>query len=226
VLNASRLDRVLSIVEDADLEVLRSALLMVNAAVRHHPELVSDKLREPIVPLLLNALDVKLERKVDLGPFKHTIDDGLPLRRDALMVIISVFDASPQKLDLNRFMPKLVACLSDTDEIKLQAYQMICKIRKINQAALIGHLELFIDPLKKSISKFSTKPTDGQAAGPEADRAAELVRSAIKAITAINKIEDSQVNRKWTEFVESLRANPIILAMFGEFETERSNDLF
>lgn len=214
----------LSLLEDTDLEVLRSALLMVNAAVRHHKELVCDKLRAPIVPLLLKALDVKLERKVDLGPFKHTVDDGLPLRRDALMVIISIFDTEPQKLDLYAFLPKLVICLSDTDEIKLQAYQMICKIRKVNQAALIGHLEQFIDPLNKAITKVLPKPD--QPPGPESDRAAELLRSAIKAIVSINKIDDSQVNRRWTEYVTALRANAVIAPIFSEFEIERPNDLF
>lgn len=61
--------------EDSNLEVKKAALLMVNTAVHHNPSAVLIHLATYINPILLATLKVKLERTVDLGPFKHKVDN-------------------------------------------------------------------------------------------------------------------------------------------------------
>ena len=85
LLTESRMNSLLALLSDSDLDVRKSALLMLNAAVHHQPELVRTQLRDSIVPILLEIMRFKLVREVDLGPFKHRIDDGLPLRKAALI---------------------------------------------------------------------------------------------------------------------------------------------
>jgi len=58
---------------DTELEVRKSTLLLVNAAVHHHPEALSGYIHTLILPHVISALEVKLERVVDLGPFKHKV---------------------------------------------------------------------------------------------------------------------------------------------------------
>ena len=67
VLTSSRIDSLLSLLSDSDLEVQRSALLMVNAAIRHQADLIRGKLRESVIPILFNIMQFKQERVVDLG---------------------------------------------------------------------------------------------------------------------------------------------------------------
>ena len=60
---------------DTDLEVRKSTLLLVNAAVHHHPEALASFIPTLILPQVIAALEVKLERVVDLGPFKHKVHE-------------------------------------------------------------------------------------------------------------------------------------------------------
>lgn len=53
---------------------------MANAATHHNAHIV-DPFLPVLLPLLYEALALKRERTVDLGPFKHKVDDALPLRK-------------------------------------------------------------------------------------------------------------------------------------------------
>ena len=223
VLTSSRMDSLLSLLSDSDLEVQRSALLMVNAAIRHQADLIRGKLRESVVPILFNIMQFKQERVVDLGPFKHKVDDGLPLRKAALVSIESIIDVVPGYLDINHFISKLVPRLSDKDEIKMQSHQILSKICSYAPSSLVGSLDLFIDPLLKTISKNPSK--DGQA-GPEIERAIDLIRSGVKVVVLINKIQEANVNRNWVDFVEKVKANDNVNTMFNEIEKDDSNSSF
>jgi cullin-associated NEDD8-dissociated protein 1 len=217
------MEKFISLLSDTDLEVRKASLLMINAALRHHGYVLNENLKENVIPRLFEALEFKLERTVDLGPFKHTVDDGLPLRKSALWGIESILDGFPGKLDLILFMPKLIACLVDKDELKMQAFQIIVKIRNFAPSVLVGCLDQFIEPFGKVISKKVAK--EGQV-GPEVERAIELQRNAVKTITIINNIEDASINRRWQDFVESIRQKEGISAMLTEIELEKNNDQF
>lgn len=63
----------LLLLEEDDLAVKNVALLMVYSAVHHTPQLVVGLMKEQILPLIYELAQLNLERKVDLGPFKHTV---------------------------------------------------------------------------------------------------------------------------------------------------------
>lgn len=85
---------------------------------------VVDQFRDSILPILLQTLMLKLERTVDLGPFKHKVDDNLSLRKIALSCVETVLDVCPHKIDVPAVMAVLPALLVDKDEIKLQSHQV------------------------------------------------------------------------------------------------------
>ncbi|CAM9378444.1 unnamed protein product, partial [Choristocarpus tenellus] len=96
----------LEMMSNEDLDVKKAALLMINAAIHHQPMLVSDLLPTNIIPHLYKTLQLKLERMVDLGPFKHkVVDDGEPLRKAALSCIDTILDTIPQKIEVGTLMP-------------------------------------------------------------------------------------------------------------------------
>ena len=119
--------------------------------------------------------------------------------------------------------PNLVPRLSDKDEIKMQSHQILSKICSYAPSSLVGSLDLFIDPLLKTISKNPSK--DGQA-GPEIERAIDLIRSGVKVVVLINKIQEANVNRNWVDFVEKVKANDNVNTMFNEIEKDDSNSSF
>ena len=78
---------------------------------------------------LLDVLGLKLERVVDLGPFKHKVDDGLVIRKAALTCIEEILNSHPDQSNLALFLEsfvtqKLSMLLNDKDEVKLSTHQV------------------------------------------------------------------------------------------------------
>ena len=61
---------------------------------------------------------------MDLGPFKHRVDDNLPLRKAALTCIETILEVMPDQLDAVVFMQIMPLLLSDKNEVKVQSYQV------------------------------------------------------------------------------------------------------
>ena len=67
---------------DAELENRRLALTTLNSAVRHKSALILPHLAQ-LLPYVFAAakVDPALVREVQMGPFKHKVDDGLEIRK-------------------------------------------------------------------------------------------------------------------------------------------------
>ncbi|CAM9300320.1 unnamed protein product [Heterosigma akashiwo] len=94
----------LAMLRDEDLD----ALACLNERGPHHqPLLVAELVGPEVLPVVCETVELRLERVVDLGPFKHKVDDGLPLRKAALAVADTVLDTLPERMDLGAFLPFL-----------------------------------------------------------------------------------------------------------------------
>lgn len=116
--------RLVSFLHSEDLEVRKAALVLVNTTVYYNCSVLRDLLESNINPQLLETLKFKQERTVDLGPFKHKVDDGLPLRKVALTCIETLLDSCPEKMDLSLFLHTIVEHSLADDQLKLQAHQV------------------------------------------------------------------------------------------------------
>lgn len=67
---------------DADVENRRLALSAFNACIQHKPELIVSILPS-LMPLVIRStrIDKSLIREVQMGPFRHKVDEGLELRK-------------------------------------------------------------------------------------------------------------------------------------------------
>ena len=72
----------LAALHDKDLNVRRVALVAFNSAAHNKPSLIRDLLHNTL-PHLYSETKVRKEliREVEMGPFKHTVDDGLDIRK-------------------------------------------------------------------------------------------------------------------------------------------------
>ena len=82
VLRMVLVDMLLVMLQDKDMEIRRLAMTTLNSAVHNKPDLVLPHLGE-MMPFVLSESVIKPEliREVMLGPFKHTVDDGLEVRK-------------------------------------------------------------------------------------------------------------------------------------------------
>lgn len=58
--------------------------------------------------------------------------------------------------------------------------------------------------------------------GPEAERAQEVIKSALRVVFVINNIPDVKPNRNWSEFMSRIAALSSASEMMGTMSADRS----
>lgn len=122
----------LNALQDPDLNVRRVALVAFNSAAHNKPSLIRDLL-DTILPQLYNETNVKrdLIREVEMGPFKHTVDDGLDIRKAAFECMYTLLDSCLDKIDIFEFINHVESGLKDHYDIKMLTYLMVARLSQI-----------------------------------------------------------------------------------------------
>jgi len=198
----------LSTLEDSDLKVRRGALLALNCVAHNRPTAIREGLSE-LLPMLYGETVKKPElvHQVDLGPFKHTVDDGLELRKAAFECMDTLLESLSEKIELSAFLQHLLSGLSDDHDIKLLCHSMLSKLAAStsNQAVIVSTLDAVVDPLRATVNAT----LKDNAVKQQIERHDELVRSAMRAIRALEKMGEADTCHKFTEFVRALRAGKL-----------------
>jgi cullin-associated NEDD8-dissociated protein 1 len=82
LLNNVLIDMLLTMLQDSDMDIRRLAMTTLTTAARNKPDLIHPHLGD-LMPFVLTESVIKKElvREVMMGPFKHTVDDGLEVRK-------------------------------------------------------------------------------------------------------------------------------------------------
>lgn len=205
----------LGLLKEDDIAVKNIALLMVYSAVRNTPQLVVGLMKEQILPQIYELAQLNMERKIDLGPFKHTVDDALPIRKAALSVFATCLEKCPSSLDIPAFMPVVAKALADVEDVQLQTHQIVITMCSRHPIPLVAAADSFVAPLEKTVNKKK-----GQKTGTELERVYEWIKSGLRVMIAISKLDGAMTNRKFAEFVDrinnSSKHHPFIMAVEDE----------
>ncbi|XP_024525263.1 cullin-associated NEDD8-dissociated protein 1 isoform X2 [Selaginella moellendorffii] len=175
----------LMLIKDGDRHVRRAAVSALSTAGHNKPSLVKELL--PVLfPLLYEQTVVKKEliRTVDLGPFKHTVDDGLELRKGAFECVDTLLDSCLDQIDPSAFLTYLLSGLSDHYDVKMPCHLILSKLAEKCPSAVIAVLDVLVEPLEKTVTN-KTKP---DAVKQEVDRNEDMIRSALRAIDSLDRI--------------------------------------
>ncbi|KAL4175302.1 hypothetical protein KRP22_000270 [Phytophthora ramorum] len=216
----AHIDPFLAALEDEDLHVRRAALLVLNTAAHHHAHYLVPYVRERIFPVLLKATETKLERVVDLGPFKHKVDDGLPLRKAAYSCVDTLIQVLPQQLDISLFFDQLKRGLGDQDDVQMLSHQILIKICYVQPGSIVGALDSLVEPLEKTINK---KVKEDQV-GPEVERVKDLIRSALRALEAISAVRDADSHPRLHTVMENAKKNKLLGPLLETIRSERTSN--
>lgn len=115
--------------KDDEPAVRRVALVAFNSAVHNKPALVRDLLPE-LLPLLYEETKPKREliREVEMGPFKHTVDDGLDIRKAAFECMYTLLEQGLDRVDIMLFLEHVQIGLNDHYDIKMLTYLMTARL--------------------------------------------------------------------------------------------------
>lgn len=205
----------LELLKEDDLAVKNVALLMVYSAVHHAPQLVVGIMKEKILPQLYELAQLNLERKIDLGPFKHTVDDALPLRKAALSVFSTCLDKCPASLDIPAFMPVLAKALADVEDIQLQSHQIVHTMCASHPIPLVAAADSFVVPLEKTVNKKK-----GQKTGTELERVYEWIKSGLRVMLAISNLDGIVGARKFMDFADRIQKSKPHQPFLAQVEDE------
>ena len=195
-----------------DLEVRRAALLLLNSALHHRSGIVAPLLAG-LVPVLGEVLGVYLERVVDLGPFKHKVDDGLPLRKAAMGCVYTALGSCPEALGaVEALMPRVAAALADKNEdMMLLAHQVLQRACAAKPGAVLAAADALVEPLDKALHKKEKS----NSVGHEVERANELLRSAMRTVIAVSRIDGADGLRAVAAIMDKIRKKERLRALYA-----------
>lgn len=118
------------LVSDADIVVRRYALESLTAITHVQPQTVKgDVSKMEAVAISMTKIDPTLIKEVDLGPFKHKIDDGIPIRKAAFGLLDTMIEKIPERVDCSTLTEVAIRGLEDTaEECMIQCLSIIHRL--------------------------------------------------------------------------------------------------
>ncbi|KAL9675175.1 hypothetical protein QQ045_003376 [Rhodiola kirilowii] len=196
----------LMLIKDHDRHVRRAAVLALSTAAHNKPNLIKGLLHD-LLPLLYDQTAVKKEliRTVDLGPFKHTVDDGLELRKAAFECVDTLLDTCLDQMNPSEFIiPYLKSGLDDHYDVKMPCHLILSKLADKCPSAVTAVLDSLVEPLQKTIN-FKPKQ---DAVKQEVDRNEDMLRSALRAISSLNRISGGDYSHKFKSLISEISKSP------------------
>uniref|UniRef100_A0A7S3V237 TATA-binding protein interacting (TIP20) domain-containing protein n=1 Tax=Aplanochytrium stocchinoi TaxID=215587 RepID=A0A7S3V237_9STRA len=199
----------MNLCEDEDLQVRRTALLAINSLAHHHPSVILPH-ASSLVEILYREMSVKSElmRKVDLGPFKHTIDDGLPLRKASFACMSTFIDTIPHEVNVVDFLPYLSKGLSDVNDVQMMCHQIVSQLCSWAPVIILANVSTLLNPLTTAINK-----TVKEKKNTDVDRTNDVIRSAVRALFTIAAIPEASQEPSIQDLCDRIQAKPHIAAM-------------
>ncbi|KAI9236724.1 MAG: putative tip120 [Podila humilis] len=195
----------LSLMKDKDLNVRRLSLSTLDAAAHNKPYLIRDVLSQ-LLPLLYRETEVveELIHIVEMGPFKHRVDDGLEIRKSAFECMYTLLEKCRDKVEIFAFIDRILVGLTDQPDIKMLCHLTLVRLSIVSPTAVAQRLDDMVDPLQATLN-FKLKPT---AVKQEIEKNQELVRSALRAIAFLSKLADGNATPKFVLFLTEVRSGP------------------
>ncbi|CAL1532474.1 unnamed protein product [Lymnaea stagnalis] len=203
--------------QDEDLTVRRVALVTFNSAAHNKPSLIRDLL-ETVLPHLYNETKVRKEliREVEMGPFKHTLDDGLDIRKAAFECMYTLLDSCLDRLDIFEFLNHVEDGLKDHYDIKMLTYLMLVRLSHLCPSAVLQRLDRLVEPIRATC----TTKVKAHSVKQEYEKQEELKRSALRAVVALLNIPDADKSPQMNDFMSHIKATPELATMYETIQKD------
>ncbi|KXL49132.1 hypothetical protein M433DRAFT_2638 [Acidomyces richmondensis BFW] len=190
---------------DSDLDNQRLSLTTFNSALHNKPDLVLPNLAD-LLPFAMQATVIRPEliREVQMGPFKHKVDDGLELRKAAYETLYALLEssASRSRLDISAFFDRVVAGLADEHEIKILCCLVLAKLSVITPHETLRRLDALAQAFRSTLIH---KPKES-AVKQELEKLSEQSRAIAKISILLQKqLTADAESRAYKDYYEWLK---------------------
>uniref|UniRef100_A0A8B9TP54 Cullin associated and neddylation dissociated 2 (putative) n=1 Tax=Anas platyrhynchos TaxID=8839 RepID=A0A8B9TP54_ANAPL len=193
---------------------------MFNSAAHNKPSLIRELLNA-VLPSLYSETKVRREliREVEMGPFKHTVDDGLDVRKAAFECMYTLLESCLDRLDIYEYLNHVEDGLKDHYDIRMLTFIMLARLSTLCPNAVLQRLERLIEPLRATCS---TKVKAGSVK-QEFEKQDELKRSAMRAVAALLTIPEVEKSPAMAEFSSQIRSNPEMASLFESIQKDSAS---
>jgi len=214
-----RMGDFLATVKDDDLAVRRVAIVTLNSAAHNKPKLIKDCLAE-LLPALYAETSVKEElvHEVEMGPFKHVVDDGLDLRKAAFECMYTLAEQCMDRIDVFEYMCHVENGLKDQHDIKLLTFLMLIRLSNKCPTQMVQKLDRFCELIKPQLL---LRPKQN-AVKQENEKQDELKRSAVRAVMTLRRIPAHDRSQKMADLLEIIKSNPDLAIMLEAYERDHA----
>lgn len=187
---------------DADVQVRRAATLLLGAVAHSKPSLIISILPDSMKDIILQTKpDPSLVRIVNLGPFKHRVDDGLEQRKTAFECLGVLISKCWNTLTEHSIILDAVCeGLKDDYDVKLKCHDLIIALTKRIPEDILLAWDKMEEPLKETLN--TKMKTD--AVKQELDRNEDMLRSCLRCIDALSRLDSLQENGSFKTFMDSV----------------------
>ncbi|CAN9512592.1 unnamed protein product [Ophioblennius macclurei] len=201
----------LKTLQDDDINVRRVALVMFNSAAHNKPSLIRGLLGR-VLPHLYKETQIRkdLIREVEMGPFKHTVDDGLDVRKAAFECMYTLLDSCLEGLDVLHFLDHVEEGLKDHYDIRMLTFLMLARLASLCPAAVLQRLDRLVEPLRATCT---TKVKAGSVK-QEFEKQEELRRSAMRAVAALLAVPEVERSPSMADFANQIRSNADMASIY------------
>ncbi|XP_049622215.1 cullin-associated NEDD8-dissociated protein 2 isoform X2 [Suncus etruscus] len=194
-------------------------LLKSLIAVHNKPSLIRDLL-DHILPRLYQETKIRrdLIREVEMGPFKHTVDDGLDVRKAAFECMFSLLEGCLDQLDVCKFLQHVEDGLKDHYDIRMLTFIMLARLATLCPVPILQRVDRLIEPLRATC----TAKVKAGSVKQEFEKQDELKRSAMRAVAALLTIPEVGKSPIMADFSAQIHSNPELAALFASIQDSAS----
>ncbi|KAG2500009.1 hypothetical protein HYH03_002291 [Edaphochlamys debaryana] len=214
------LQRFLLLAGDEDRHVRRAAVVALSGCAHAKPGLVVGFL-PALLPLVYAQTVVREDmiRTVDLGPFKHKIDDGLELRKAAFECLDILADSCRYRLEPGPFLAALESGLGDHADVKMPCHATLSKLAATDPGAVLAASERLVPPLERTL----TTRLKSDAVKQEIDRHEDMLRSCLRCVDALAHVPGADNNGAFQGFLRKVvLGTPGLKDKYAAIQRERA----
>ncbi|KAJ2486196.1 hypothetical protein EV174_001260 [Coemansia sp. RSA 2320] len=170
------LSTALASITDADVNVRRLTMLALFSLIQTKKELLED-LIPTIQPALFQQteVDASLVRKIKMGPFTKTVDDGLEARKCAYQCVHMLIRHAPLVVDGAAVVDSVVRGISDEQEIRIIVQHIVTE----SIATLANCYAEKLEDIVGAVETARSVKIPAKAVKQEIDKHNELLKSTI-----------------------------------------------
>lgn len=183
---------IIQLTGDAEHQIRQYTLESLISIAHHLPDLLRHE-AETLFKVILGEVEVKKEliKEVDLGPFKHKIDEGRPIRKAALVLLDTIFEKMPERINVPITCDTIIIGLSDPDDDCVsQTLHVLIKLVKWAPGAVVGQMNNILEKLPSILKE------------PASGTTKTSIRIAVKAIEKMSAISDMETNTLFQKFMQ------------------------